>query len=139
MRNDGCAEKRRRAVSNCGGNTQAEPFDLIPMDTLMPKSMIIGICGGTGSGKTTVAQKIIASIGEPYAVYLQQDSYYRNLEDMPLDQRQRVNFDHPDAYDGGLMLSHLEGLRAGKVSIGPFMILLRTPANGRQSASIRCP
>lgn len=78
------------------------------------KSMIIGISGGTGSGKTTVAHKIIASIGESNAVYLQQDSYYRNLEDMPLDQRQRVNFDHPDAFDGVLMLRHLEALRAGE-------------------------
>jgi uridine kinase len=80
----------------------------------MLQSMIIGISGGTGSGKTTVAQKIISSIGESNAVYLQQDSYYRNLEDMPLDQRQRVNFDHPDAFDGSLMLNHLEELRAGK-------------------------
>jgi uridine kinase len=80
----------------------------------MPQSMIIGISGGTGSGKTTVAQKIIAAIGEANAVYLQQDSYYRNLEDIPLDQRQRVNFDHPDAFDGALMLRHLEALRAGE-------------------------
>lgn len=79
----------------------------------MPQPMIIGISGGTGSGKTTVAQRIIASIGESKAVYLQQDSYYRNLEDMPLDQRQRVNFDHPDAFDSARMLRHLEALRAG--------------------------
>ncbi len=76
--------------------------------------MIIGISGGTGSGKTTVAQKIISSIGESNAVYLQQDSYYRNLDQMPLDQRSHVNFDHPDAFDGELMLSHLEDLSAGK-------------------------
>ncbi len=76
--------------------------------------MIIGISGGTGSGKTTVAQTIISSIGESNVVYLQQDSYYRNLNAMPLDQRSHVNFDHPDAYDGELMLSHLEDLRAGK-------------------------
>ena len=79
----------------------------------MTQRMIIGIRGGTGSGKTTVAQRIIASIGEANAAYLQQDSYYRNLEDMPLDQRHRVNFDHPDAFDGALMLRHLETLRAG--------------------------
>ena len=80
----------------------------------MPQPMIIGISGGTGSGKTTVAQKILASIGEARVAYLQQDSYYHNLEDMPLDQRQRVNFDHPDAFDGALMLRHLESLRAGE-------------------------
>jgi uridine kinase len=76
--------------------------------------MIIGISGGTGSGKTTVAQKIIGSIGEANVVCLQQDSYYRNLGDMPLDQRNRANFDHPDAFDGELMRNHLEALHAGQ-------------------------
>jgi len=76
--------------------------------------MILGISGGTGSGKTTVAQKIIAAIGEPSVLYLQQDSYYRNLDQMPLVDRRRVNFDHPDAFDGELMVEHLEALRAGK-------------------------
>jgi uridine kinase len=84
-----------------------------PFDATISR-MIIGISGGTGSGKTTVAQKIISSIGESNAVYLQQDSYYRNLDAMPLDQRSHVNFDHPDAFDGELMVSHLEDLRAGK-------------------------
>jgi uridine kinase len=76
--------------------------------------MIIGISGGTGSGKTTVAQEIIASIGGAHIVHLQQDSYYRNLGDMPLDQRRQANFDHPEAFDSELMLNHLEALRAGK-------------------------
>ncbi len=76
--------------------------------------MIIGICGGTGSGKTTVAQKIIESVGEGNVSYLQQDSYYRNLGDMPLDVRHQANFDHPDAIDNELLLNHLEALRAGE-------------------------
>lgn len=76
--------------------------------------MIIGISGGTGSGKTTVAQKIISSVGAQNVVYLQQDSYYRNLGDMPLDLRHRVNFDHPDAFDTELLINHLEALRAGE-------------------------
>jgi uridine kinase len=75
--------------------------------------MIIGISGGTGSGKTTVAQKIISSIGESNVACLQQDSYYRNLDAMPLDARRRTNFDHPDAVDLELMLNQLESLRAG--------------------------
>jgi uridine kinase len=81
--------------------------------------MIIGISGGTGSGKTTVAQKIIASMGVSSVLYLQQDSYYRNLDEMPLDERRRINFDHPDAFDGELMLNHLEALRAGRSIEGP--------------------
>ena len=76
--------------------------------------MIIGICGGTGSGKTTVAQKIIAPVGAANVVYLQQDSYYRNLGDMPLELRHRVNYDHPDAFDTELLINHLDTLRAGE-------------------------
>lgn len=76
--------------------------------------MIIGISGGTGSGKTTVAQKIIAPVGAENVVYLQQDSYYRNLGDMPLDLRHRVNYDHPDAFDTELLINHLQALRAGE-------------------------
>jgi uridine kinase len=75
--------------------------------------MIIGISGGTGSGKTTVAQKIIASVGAEHVVFLQQDAYYRNLGDMPLELRHKVNYDHPDAFDTELMINHLEALRAG--------------------------
>jgi len=76
--------------------------------------MIIGISGGTGCGKTTVAQKIIVSVGADNVVFLQQDAYYRNLEDMPLDLRHKVNFDHPDAFDTGLLMNHIEALRAGE-------------------------
>ena len=76
--------------------------------------MIIGISGGTGSGKTTVAQKIIASVGADNVVYLQQDAYYRNLGDMPIELRHKINFDHPDAFDTDLMMNHIEALRAGE-------------------------
>jgi len=76
--------------------------------------MIIGISGGTGSGKTTVAQKIISSVSAENVVYLQQDAYYRNLGDMPLDLRHQVNFDHPDAFDTELLMNHMEALRAGE-------------------------
>lgn len=76
--------------------------------------MIIGISGGTGSGKTTVAQKIISSVGAENVIYLQQDAYYRNLGDMPLDLRHNVNFDHPDAFDTELLMNHIEALRAGE-------------------------
>jgi uridine kinase len=76
--------------------------------------MIIGISGGTGSGKTTVAHKIIAAVGSENVVYLQQDSYYRNLGDMPMELRHKVNFDHPDAFDTELLVNHLEALGAGE-------------------------
>lgn len=82
--------------------------------------MIIGLSGGTGSGKTTVAHKIIRSVGEDNVVYLQQDSYYRNLGDMPIDLRHKVNFDHPDAFDTELMINHLAALRAGETIEQPI-------------------
>ena len=65
--------------------------------------MIIGICGGTGSGKTTIARKIIESVGKESVILIEQDSYYRNLADMPLDERHQANFDHPDAIDRYLL------------------------------------
>ncbi len=75
--------------------------------------MIIGICGGTGSGKTTVANKILESVSTDDVVFLQQDSYYRNLDQLPLDYRQQANFDHPDALDNDLFVAHVHALRAG--------------------------
>jgi uridine kinase len=57
--------------------------------------MIIGISGGTGSGKTTVANRILESVSASEVVFIQQDSYYRNLTDLPLDYRGVANFDHP--------------------------------------------
>jgi uridine kinase len=76
--------------------------------------MVIGICGGTGSGKTTVANKIVTEVGAGNVVFLQQDYYYSNLGDMPLELKRHVNFDHPDALDNELLLNHLEILIAGE-------------------------
>ncbi|MBX7219217.1 MAG: uridine kinase [Blastocatellia bacterium] len=76
--------------------------------------MIVGISGGSGSGKTTVARKIIESVGPDEVVFLQQDAYYRNLGDMPLELRHKVNFDHPDAFDTDLLLNHIEALKEGE-------------------------
>jgi uridine kinase len=76
--------------------------------------MIIGICGGTGSGKTTVANRILESVSASEVVFIQQDSYYRNLNDLPLDYRNVANFDHPDAIDNDLLVNHVRRLRAGE-------------------------
>jgi uridine kinase len=76
--------------------------------------MIIGICGGTGSGKTTVANRILESVRADEVVFIQQDLYYRNLKDMPLDYRNAANFDHPDALDNELLIKHLKKLNAGE-------------------------
>lgn len=76
--------------------------------------MIIGICGGTGSGKTTVARRILENVDRDFVAYLQHDSYYRNLGDMPVELRHQINFDHPDALDNDLFVNHIRALRAGE-------------------------
>src|SRR6266849_3475673 len=76
--------------------------------------MIIGICGGTGSGKTTVANRILESVSAEEVVFIQQDLYYRDLKDMPLDYRNAANFDHPDALDNELLIKHLKKQNAGE-------------------------
>jgi len=82
------------------------------MDNLV--NLIIGICGGTGSGKTTVAKSILDKVSAKDVVFIQQDSYYRNLKDLPRDYRQLANFDHPDALDNDLLVHHIRKLKAGE-------------------------
>lgn len=73
--------------------------------------MVIGIAGGSGSGKTTVAQAILDRVGADRIAYLQHDSYYKDLSGLPPNIRRDVNFDHPDALETGLLIEHLEALR----------------------------
>ncbi len=77
------------------------------------RTMIIGICGGTGSGKTTIARSIVEAVGRANVVLVEQDSYYRNLADMPLDERHQANFDHPDSIDSDMLVNHLMRLKQG--------------------------
>ena len=96
--------------------------------------MIIGICGGTGSGKTTVANRILESVSASEVAFIQQDSYYRNLKDLPLDYRNAANFDHPDAVDNELLINHLKKLNAGEpveLPIYDFRTHSRLPATTR--------
>lgn len=76
--------------------------------------LIIGIAGGTGSGKTTVVQKIIESLPAGEVVLLPQDSYYKDSSHVPVEERQFINFDHPDAFDWPLLAKHLAMLKEGK-------------------------
>jgi len=75
--------------------------------------LVIGVAGGTGSGKTTVADEIIRRIGAHRLVLVHQDRYYRDLGHLEPDQRARHNFDHPDAIEESLMIEHLGLLRSG--------------------------
>jgi uridine kinase len=73
--------------------------------------LVIGIAGGTGSGKTTVANVILERAGAEHIAFLPHDAYYKNLEDLPRAQRDMVNFDHPDSLETDLLVAHLKRLR----------------------------
>ena len=75
--------------------------------------LIIGIAGGTGSGKTTVVKKLINLLPENQVVILPQDSYYRDSSDKPLEERLEMNFDHPDSIEWELLAKHLKELKSG--------------------------
>lgn len=77
------------------------------------KPIIIGVAGGTGSGKTTVSEAILERVGRERITYIQHDSYYKDLSHLPLEERHKVNFDHPDALDTGFLVEHLKRLQAG--------------------------
>lgn len=76
--------------------------------------MIIGVAGGTGSGKTTVSRKILEAVKADHLAYLQHDAYYRDLSHLPFAERQAFNFDHPDSLEDELLIVHLEALRQGQ-------------------------
>ena len=76
--------------------------------------LIIGIAGGTGSGKTTVVKKIMEKLSKDEVVLLPLDSYYKDLSHIPLEKRFNMNFDHPDAFDWDLLRKHIAMLKEGK-------------------------
>ena len=75
---------------------------------------IIGVAGGTGSGKTTIVRRLVEALGPERVTRVEQDRYYRDLSAMPLDARGSRNFDHPDSFDFDLLLAHLSALAAGR-------------------------
>ena len=74
--------------------------------------MIIGICGGTASGKTIFAKKILEIVGSDALIYLEHDAYYKGLDELPPELQQEKNFDHPDSLDNDLFIQHLHTLQA---------------------------
>jgi len=73
--------------------------------------LIIGIAGGSGSGKTTVAQKILTRVGTERIAYIQHDSYYKDLSGLPANLKKEINFDHPDSLETQLLIQHVLALR----------------------------
>ena len=79
----------------------------------MERRILIGIAGGSGSGKTLVARNIVRDLGSGRVVIIDQDSYYKNLENIPFGDRESRNFDHPDAFDNELLKRHMHALLSG--------------------------
>ncbi len=85
----------------------------------MQRPVVIGIAGGTGSGKTTAALKVKSYFTDERVLIIHQDSYYRDLPHLPFEARARINYDHPDAFETPLLLAHIETLRSGGVIESP--------------------
>ncbi|MBN1153349.1 uridine kinase [candidate division KSB1 bacterium] len=86
----------------------------------MAKSILIGIAGGSGSGKTLVAQKLVQYLGDHRVLLIQQDSYYKDLSHISLEEREQRNFDHPDSIDEDLLVEHLTMLLRGEAVEQPI-------------------
>jgi uridine kinase len=96
----------------------------------MTAPLVIGIAGGSGSGKTTVAQEILQRVGPDRIAFLQHDAYYKDLSGLPPVQRAEVNFDHPNSLETELLIQHIEQLKRGQpvdVPIYDFSAHSRTP------------
>lgn len=76
--------------------------------------LIVGIAGGTGSGKTTVVKKVMQQFPNNEVIVIPQDAYYKDNEGIPLEDRQKINFDHPDSVEFELLINHLEHLKKGR-------------------------
>lgn len=77
-------------------------------------AIVIGIAGGTGSGKTTVALRLAEQFANEKVAIVHHDSYYRDRADLPIEERSNLNFDHPDSFENELLVRHLAALRAGE-------------------------
>lgn len=100
------------------------------------KPLIIGIAGGSGSGKSTVARNVARQIGAETVAFIDMDAYYLNFAHLPLEERQRMNWDHPDAFDWPLLLDHLGRLAAGEAIEKPVYDFV---SHTRSSERVRIP
>jgi uridine kinase len=97
-------------------------------------SLVIGIAGGSGSGKSTVADALASALPPTSVAVLRHDSYYRDRPDLSLEQRNRVNYDHPHSLETSLLVEHLQHLKAGnaiEVPIYDFKTHRRLPTTDR--------
>lgn len=103
-----------------------------------PKPLVIGIAGGSGSGKTTVARKLAEALSRSSVAFLDMDAYYRNFAHLPMEERKRVNWDHPDAFDTDLFVEQVTELSAGRWVDKPvydFVTHTRSPRTERVNSA----
>ncbi len=99
-------------------------------------SFIIGIAGGTGSGKTTVVRKVIESLPKDEVAIIPQDSYYKDNSHLPLEDRQEINFDHPRSLEFKLLIEHIKKLKKGEEIQQPIYSYL-TCARSKESILVK--
>jgi uridine kinase len=98
--------------------------------------LIIGIAGGSGSGKSTVARNVAHALAAVSVAFIDMDGYYRNFAHLSLDERRHINWDHPDAFDWPLLISHLEALQRGEPVDKPEYDFV---THTRSSRTVRVP
>ena len=101
-------------VFYCQGLLSKPPLEIKGYNANMssrPTPLVIGIAGGSGSGKTTVANVVMQRVGAENIAYLPHDAYYKELGHLPPNQRAQINFDHPDSLENELMIQHIQALR----------------------------
>jgi uridine kinase len=100
---------------------------------------VIGVAGGTGSGKSTLVAALVEALGTARVTVLEQDHYYRDRSDLSLEERSRINYDHPDAIDEGLLLKHLDLLLDGRAVERPVYNFARHEREARTVPLLPCP
>jgi uridine kinase len=100
------------------------------------KPLIIGIAGGSGSGKSTVARKVASAFTSLSVAFIDMDAYYRNFTSLSLDERRKLNWDHPDAFDFDLLTEHLHDLSARRTIDKPVYDFV---SHLRSAGSVRVP
>ncbi|NTU94430.1 MAG: uridine kinase [Bacteroidales bacterium] len=98
--------------------------------------LIIGIAGGTGSGKTTVVKEITKQLEVEEVVVIPQDSYYKDNSHLPLEERLELNFDHPDSIDFKLLVKHIKDLKAGKTINQPIYSYLTCSRSSTETVKV---
>ena len=101
--------------------------------------LVIGLAGGTGSGKTTVASALLETAGQERVALLPQDAYYRSQPDVPFEARARTNYDEPGAFDHDLLLEHVEALTRGDAIERPVYDFARHDRSARTSTVAPAP